>query len=848
MLPAKYKYWEFDQRDHKVSEQVSGSVLWEGLSNGEIKRGYLKYGTSFNRGRVVFPSDGVDYFSDVTNLSISVLISDLSPVARTSTICGKAKYDYTNQVLTRTWTLSVDADGMPCFITDSFTIKGWYRVDDRFAHELSVISHDGFLKLLVDGLVVGQVSGQLIPRSSATKFIIGNIDIGTEKFDGIIERVAMWDDSHGTPTPDQIAESLYDPATMRVVPVYPTEGEYNVIPTINTQIEFWIEDSVNYVDPNSLYVYVLPYRYQYALITNGTANAGVTVNSTWVAGKGLHVWISWDKSTYKYPWNAEVPVFVAATNGASQVVRRTFAFLSQTDNDAPIVQNTLPAHKSMRTSVSTAVYFEIFDAVSGVNMSSIEVYVDLTGIGDFQLIYKDSAFTPGFSGTVEEDATDPLHQVNVTIDTVNFEPDTLVHFKVAVQDEAVNYSESSFWFKTVEILEDIKETYPQDHEDMVVLGQDIAINYKFDDPDTVIVSGTLAYDRTLTPSFRNGWSGWYLDDDRGKRLVMAPPSSFPVGTTVTVTTSAGTHTKEFSYRVGSDLMTSGGKSSIPRITEAGSADTWVGYIRNGALVLRKGNPASPETTVIPASMWDHGYDPVLGKYILYWTDNGKVFYSTADPGDSPETLVQPSTLSVSVSNGMLGGSDLKTVSRLPYVPPDPMIVGDPELGDLKIVITAPTNVDPDATIVGYDIMVVWYGVPVKMSYAVYAGDLTFAPLPPLTYGAKFYVVPVYDIGGELLRGAPSGQVSAPDYGGVVATAGVGGSDLKTLESTVFLPLSFFVPNTLLDGGIGGSSISTLVKFSYDMDKYAPLDSVKASSGGSSLATLKVGGVGVIGVG
>ena len=176
-------------------------------------------------------------------------------------------------------------------------------------------------------------------------------------------------------------------------------------------------------------------------------------------------------------------------------------------------------------------------------------------------------------------------------------------------------------------------------------------------PDTtaIIVDADTAFSRVqvgadiayLLGVFGTGWSGLFIElDDGTKRISLVRATPFELGEIVTVTVQTLLALETFTFEVGTAQITETHDTTTPRVEQIGDDDTWVAYVREpGVIVLRRDDdPIGAEVFVLEGDEVDVGYDESLGKLVLIWVHNGKVFYSLADPADSPASLTQPSTL------------------------------------------------------------------------------------------------------------------------------------------------------------------------------------------------------------
>jgi hypothetical protein len=271
---------------------------------------------------------------------------------------------------------------------------------------------------------------------------------------------------------------------------------------------------------------------------------------------------------------------------------------------------------------------------------------------------------------------------------------------------------------------------------------------------------------------------------------------------------------------------------------------YVGYVKEpGKLFLRQSEPLTPEIPIVDGEIVDIGYDPTLDKFIVFFVNNGAVFVTSADPGDGPTTLSQPSTL---VSNISAGGSTGKghtqsfTSADFPplkvSVPLDTIFGGghtgkghtQASLGDPRAVTPVIISLDPriirmsrpggqsskrDA--VGF--------IPLKFTKEAMR-RLPFVPLPPgvdivdfqdpaTNLDARYACLVVYERGpdGKGLyvgpRGGGAGLATAAD---IQKSHGASVGRSQTYSFANFPPLKLALPlDTIVAGGqnYGGKSFS-----------------------------------------
>jgi len=865
-MPASYNNWRLD-----AWPPVQGGIpvpdlnnpTWagrQGLSDGARVPGLRWYGHTFtSNGDVSFPEVlGTWVYLD---WAIRAVVTSNGTQGYTDDyIAAKETPGWITS-----WRFYIDTDGQLTFYVlerggaESQTLTSGFAITDGVTHDCAVRKVGYELELIVDGQVVDTATMIVNGFDDEATFVIGNRYGGGYGFSGVIESFETWFSLHtDIPTVADFAEAAYFNSSMTLGPVDPYRGQAEVSPSADTKLEFWIYDAVNVVQTVSLNVNVMIPDEEKIIIRNGVPEPSgngndFVVTYTPSAGVGLHVLIEWGPADYQLPWNTEVPIYVFTTNDGGQHIIAHYLFYTPTDVVAPAFQGQIPADLGQRVSTTTALYFELWDETAGIDESTLLLEIDKHGNRAYETIYSGGSFQAPYTGSVVADGVEGIRQYNVTVDTLDLGVDAPIYIRADVYDYAGNRARIRYWFRTVEVAEDIAPEYPVDQENLVSTGESLALDFKFEDPLTVTVGGVLAYDDGLVPKFRNGWGGAYIDDDNGKRLILEPPTPFTINANVTVSVTTASYARSYTFRVSSQQITTTSDVTGPKITEATAANVWIGYVRSGNLVLRKGDPLTGEVTVIPARQWDHGYDPTLGKYLLYWIDNGRVFYSAADPGDAPEVLPEYSTINGTITEALGGSESVYIKTRLTARPQDPIVKGVPPDGVLDIDIYRPTT-DPSADqLVGFNLYTLWHGTASLIKYVVAdPTDPTTYLIPDYILGSQYFVRPVYDRGGELLEGASSDRVGLPDYSSLASESLAGSEGQYVFGSTTFPPLKFFVPDNVAEGLAGDEALYVFRGFRYETSKETneetPDNAAEGLAGSESMAVVLIGGFGIIGVG
>lgn len=852
-FPSLYKAWYLNQTGVEFPEYVDGLAAWLGAASGtRIVPGVKGTGRRFLGAaqRIHFISEGTTLFNwALSDFAILARLSRNTLPTVDEQICSK------RDAGVFAWQFDVGSTGKLRFYmyergtVTIHSLDSKVSICDGLVHDVAVWKSGSQLHLIVDGVITDSATLTIAGTNDGGSFVIGNLYDGNYWFDGNLESLEFWSDvaAGSIPAIADFSDAIYFQSTMAVRPVSPFRGEAQISGTAT--IDYWVDDVVNAVTQASLNVWVDGDP----AIVAGVAQTDYTVTLTSVGGSGLHIEIEPDPVTKLMAWGTAITVRTVVANDAVEAIDESYDFYIGVDNDPPFFQSQAPADHLERASTTTAIYFEIADTVAGVDISTLVLRIDTSGIQDFQLVHSGGIFQGPYSGSVTEDPTEGIKQYNVTIDAPGLPIDKPIYLWAQVEDFAGNVADIRYWFRTVELGTLIEPVFPVDQESLVSTGESLAIGFEFEDPLTVTVGGVLAYDDGLVPKFRNSWGGSFLDDDKGKRLILEPPAPFTIDTNVTVVSTTTSSSKTYVFRVSSQQITTTGDVTTPKITEATAANIWIGYIRGGSLVLRKGDPLEAETTVIPARQWDHGYDPTLGKYVLYWIDNGHVFYSTADPGDSPEILPQPSIVNATVTESMAGSERIEARARLTRSPPEPLIKGVPPDGVQEIDIFRPTSDPAAGQLVGYKLMTYVEGTTNLIKYIeVEPVDPTSYVIPDYLPDMLYFVIPVYERGGQLLDGAPSVRTRPPDYSTLISEGMAGGERaVYVLTSTSFPPLKFFSPDDVVEGMAGSERVAVLEIVSYENLKVlgaTPDGAVEGMAGSERIGNLTIGGFGIIGVG
>lgn len=515
--------------------------------------------------------------------------------------------------------------------------------DSKF-HDFVAIKKDAALQIVVDGALL--VSDSLIVNESINDD--GAFNSSDNIINGRFESLEIWRDYSGDALPSitDFADDFYSTSTMVLRNIYPSNGEANV--NIGLPIDFWIDDAINDVVTNTLDVAINGD----AAIINGVAQTGYFVTLTNTPGSGLYVEIQLSLSLKaKNWWNDQLTVDIYVENDASNILSESFIFYAADDTEAPYIQNRDPASATRFVSLDKQVYFELADDLSGVDINSVVIEVDKAGLHNFEVAFSGGVFHNGYTGSVTTDVTvlEQLYECTI-IPPIDWPVAAPVYFRITCRDFLENEYVIRYWFKTALQDTDIKLVTPQNGEQLVSVDTSIVLDFGVD-PTTMYVDNVLVYDHNDTPAFKNSWSGVYLNDINGRRLILDPPTPFARGALVKVDANTVTTTVTFLFLVTTAQITNDNDAKQPKISKI-STEIWLARIKDltGKLQLRKGDPPGSETEVIPAQSVDIGYDSTLGKFVLLYTADGKVYYTTADPADLPEVLPEPSTVTADIIN------------------------------------------------------------------------------------------------------------------------------------------------------------------------------------------------------
>jgi hypothetical protein len=380
----------------------------------------------------------------------------------------------------------------------------------------------------------------------------------------------------------------------------------------------------------------------------------------------------------------------------------------------------------------------------------------------------------------------------------------------------------SYSFLTSAYSGKITPITPINEERLVPLDTPVIIDF-IDGPSSVYVNNVTVYSGG---SGQNGWTGTLITYDEGKRLILISPSDFISGSVNFIRVrSTEDDTLEYVFQAATYRLTSTYDAGSPKIVETNISNIWIGYSRNnelqgslpadfypGNIYLRKINPTTAETLVVPGTVVDIGYDSTLNKVIIYYVRNGRVFAVEADPGDLPTTLSQPRHLKSDVRTPAYGDSknlgysiteypfldkmipqtvnfkanygDSRNLSfnLSPYnATPTPVILGG-YLTDTQVIIRIPrvTSGEEANLLIGYVIVKYSGGTPNEIGYIDISSGDAFVDFYDVAFTSEtryavMCVYKTYSRSIETTKSLPGSKASVPMIGQVVGFDGTYGN-------------------------------------------------------------------------
>lgn len=389
---------------------------------------------------------------------------------------------------------------------------------------------------------------------------------------------------------------------------------------------------------------------------------------------------------------------------------------------------------------------------------------------------------------------------------------------------------------------------PVNREKLVPTSTSIIIDFT-GTPTLVDVNSTVVFDG----SFQGGWMGSLINKPGGgKRLVLDPPSDFALGQLVTVdVTENGTENLVYIFETGTTQITTTDDASSPRVVETGtspSIEPYIAYVRRpGETYLRRDNPLTPEIKVVDGEIVDIGWDPTLQKLIVFFVNNGKVFVTTADPGDGPTSLTQPSALvdrylAKTGSSGKSSDFSSQDFPPLKIVGLDNYVIGVGSSGRSSSFSGFPDTITP--TVISLSPRIVRFSRPAEPASSTFAvgfiplkftkGAMRRLPFVPLPEGAAFvdYEDPAENPGARYAalvvytRGQSAGLIEGPRGGAGSLPLAADVSSLKSgssgrsvnFTSEDFPPLKLAVPLDQYEVKVGSAGRS----FSFTSTGFPPV--------------------------
>lgn len=181
---------------------------------------------------------------------------------------------------------------------------------------------------------------------------------------------------------------------------------------------------------------------------------------------------------------------------------------------------------------------------------------------------------------------------------------------------------------------------PVDKEKLVAVDAEIVIDLAYT-PIHADINGLTVFD---AGSFQAGWTGSLFNNPNGgKRLVLKAPTPFSLGQVVEVfVAETGGAQLLYRFQTGITRVTSDNTNRDPSVSLVPGGVSYLGYVKDsGELYVRFTSPLSPEVKLIQATVVDVGYDPTLNKLVVFFINNGRVYATTADPGDGPNSILPP---------------------------------------------------------------------------------------------------------------------------------------------------------------------------------------------------------------
>lgn len=191
---------------------------------------------------------------------------------------------------------------------------------------------------------------------------------------------------------------------------------------------------------------------------------------------GYHVEIDPEMDFF---YNHQVTVVVDGYDFSDNHVHFEYYFTTTADTDGPVIDNRNPDSFEVEVDINSDVSFDITDAISGVDLSRLDVHVDSMPA------VIDGAFQAGYDGPSSgiETILDGYHVVVDPIGTQGFDFNQIIVVTIDGYDFADNHTNDVYWFATIADVDapSITNLDPFPGEVEVPVDTDIA----FDITDTV---------------------------------------------------------------------------------------------------------------------------------------------------------------------------------------------------------------------------------------------------------------------------------------------------------------------------------------------------------------------------
>ena len=275
----------------------------------------------------------------------------------------------------------------------------------------------------------------------------------------------------------------------------------------------------------------------------------------------------------------------------------------------------------------------------------------------------------------------------------------------------------SITFRTSALIEPITPRTPVDEEVLVHKNTDVIID-THEEITTVIIDDITAYDSSASPSFQNGWTGEIGQIPGGWRTILTPPSVYEIADQPELTVNTASHSLSYLLEIGTEQLTDTNDASVPRILDIDGTNILVGYGRDtGNIYLRKIEPDTGEVKLVTGKHFALGHNPYTNKAAIVFNINGSLFLTEADPGDTPNTIIDPTILrdqievaigtgEASVQSQEIQGKQFQLVYITEYPPIKKFIPEDvyTHIGDgrIPVITTSPHSEQQAPIFINFD--------------------------------------------------------------------------------------------------------------------------------------------------